>query len=169
MSESVPLYNSILPVAMPGMKVDSMNDNVESHPCGSLPIEFGVVCCKATGRTIAQGGVGDPLGISVHDHLVGSRETFTQYDAVNVLTRGRVWARCTGAGIADGARVYFNTTGGNNGLVTAVVGTNKLLPNATFRSLARTIPPIWPSTTIGGGTIAVVELHYPMSVPPAAP
>lgn len=162
-------YDALQPVAFVGMKVDTMNDNVESWPADS-EILFGCVC------TFGDGGVGGrgtrkvssannppgPIaGIALHDHVIGAfGPGYKQYDAVSVLTRGRVWAAVDESGAAtvqEGEPVAFMA---DTGMVT--VGTGGLAyPFATFRSKAIQIPPVWPSTTLGKCLIAIVELHYP--------
>jgi len=145
--------------AMPGMKADSMDDNVESWACGAAPIGFGLICGRtATGAmTIIPGGPAPLLiGASIHDHVIASRGGYTQYDAVSILTRGRVWCVVDVAtGVADGAPVFYSAATGavNN------TNTNVALVNAVFRSGVASV-----FALLGGApaTVAIVEMHYPL-------
>lgn len=156
-------YNMWQPQAFVGMKADSTDvANVDTFACGTTPIPFGVVVSRtaAAALTVVPGGATNVVGISLHDHLVGSRGSFTQYDAVNVINRGRVWASVLAtAGIADGVAVTYDTA---TGKVSA--GGANALTGAVFRSAAITLPDgtyAWE-----GGTMtalgAVVEFNWPI-------
>jgi hypothetical protein len=163
-------YDELQPIAFVGMKVDSMNDNVESWPSMG-PIPFGCVCtfgdAGVGGRGTRKVGVGNnPVGpvagIALHDHIIGAYGTgYRLYDAVSVLTRGRVWAQVdpVAAPIQEGEPVSFMPDTGF--VTTGAAGGALLMPNATFRSKVISIPPVWPSEVLGACTIAIVELHYP--------
>jgi hypothetical protein len=162
MSQSVTYdpYGYYMPQAFVGMKADSMFDNVDTHPCGEEPIDFGVVVGKVSADTngIGPGAGIRVVGIAIHDHLVGSRERFHHFDAVNVLTRGRVWAKVKEGeedNIADGDPVHFDPETGEVG------ASGTPMSNAVFRSKHIVVPPVWPHATLGSGLAAVVELHYP--------
>lgn len=154
--------------AIPGMKADSMFDNVDSYSARAA-INFGVVV-GSTGTTIKVGASNTNMkGIALHDHLIGSRGGYNENDAVSVLTRGRAWARVAGAGtgIADGAKVFVTTAG----LVQATnAGGGVEMPNAKFRgptvALGSAADVVWGGTA-GNVNCAVVELHDPTYVPPA--
>jgi hypothetical protein len=182
------LYDLYMPPAFVGMKVDTMNDNVESRPAGGN-IPFGRVCnYNNTGaggalgsQQVVSGVAGPPgpaAGIALHDHIIGSfgglvgvpsvtvpPAGYRQFDAVSVLTRGRVWAEVSAlaasANIIFGAPVDYEIA---TGMVTtgAPAGT-AVLANATFRSAPIDIIPIWPSASLGAARIALVELHYPFA------
>src|SRR5215472_9713291 len=121
--------------AFAGMLADA-NDgkNVDTFACGTNPVGFGVVVSRtaAAALTVQVGGA-LPVGITVHDHLIASRGGYTQYDAVSVISRGRVWALCdaTLTGIADGAAVYYVAA---TGAVSATSAGNTAIPRAVFRS-----------------------------------
>jgi len=157
----VPPYNApyFYAQAMPGMKADSMDDNVDTFACGATAIGFGLVVSRtvAAGMTVAPGGTAPlALGIALHDHVIASRGGYTQYDAVSVLRRGRAWCVVDdGTGVVDGAGVFFTTATGK----VNTVGTNVALANAVFRS-----PPASVFDLLGGAAVlvAVVEMHYPM-------
>jgi hypothetical protein len=173
MSGATSVYELIQSTAFAGMKVDSMDDNVDTCPCGGVnEIPFGRVCVfeSANGRRVQLpvDPVPGPLaGITLHDHIIGAYgNVYRQYDAVSVLTRGRVWADVSvmagsAASIAYGNDVAFElATGMVTGIVSAATGA---VINAKFRSGVIAVPPIWPSATLGSGLIALVELHYPFA------
>ena len=79
-------------------------------------------------------GGANPVGIALHDHLIGSRAGYHQYDAVSVLTRGKAWCQVAPgaeAPIDDGIYVGFDPA---TGMVNSTGGA--VLPNAVFRSKA---------------------------------
>jgi hypothetical protein len=155
--------------AMVGMKADSMFDNVDSFACGATSIPFGVVVSSnpANGIIIRPGGtVPNVRGISLHDHLVGSRGHYWEYDAVSTLTRGRVWAKIKAGeaitNMRDGLAVFYDTATGE------ITATGTRLPNAVFRSNAIALPDaaqvVWATGAMQYS--AIVELHHPN--PPTA-
>jgi hypothetical protein len=168
-------YDQLQPIAFVGMKVDSMEDNVESWAAeGDIP--FGCVCNFADATVGGRGTrkvsinntpVGPVAGIALHDHVIGTYGPgYRLYDAVSVLTRGRVWAAVdpVAAPIQEGEPVSYMPT---TGFVTVgAAGGALVIPNATFRSKAYSVPPIWPSNTAGASIIAIVELHYPFYLNP---
>jgi hypothetical protein len=165
MSQTVSPYAAYMAPAFIGMKADSMEDNVESFACAAAGgIPFGVVVGRSVANaiTIQPGnGVGAqiPVGVSLHDHIAGVNGGYLQYDAVSVLTRGRVWARIKSGtvGIADGVSAFFDATTGEF----TVSGTGPIAyPHAVYRSAMITIPVVGMST-YGSGLAAIVELHYP--------
>lgn len=145
--------------AMPGMKADSMDDNVDTFACGATAIPFGVVCGRTAtaALTLAPGGTAPlAVGIALHDHVIASRGGYTQYDAVSVLRRGRAWCVVSDiTGVIDGAAVYFVTA---NGQVNTI-NTNPALTNAIFRSAPAAVFDL-----LGGASvnIAIVEMHHPL-------
>ena len=150
--------------AIIGMKADSMEDNVDTLACDADTIAFGVVVgFSEQGTQKIRTGGERPRGISVHDHLVGSRMSYHRYEPVSTLTRGRVWAKVSNAtGVEDGAAVHYNETTGE----VAASGGSALL-NAVFRSGAISLPDA-AQTAWGAGAMslgAVVELHYPFAEP----
>lgn len=155
-------YSAYQSQAMVGMKADSMDDNVDTF-AAAAPIPVGVVVSRtaAFAQTIQAGGT-TQVGISLHDHTIGSRGGYIQYDAVSVLTRGRVWAKLSSAtNVDDGVYVHYNPADGT----CAATGTK--LMNAVFRSKAASLPD---ATQVVWGTgvttlAAVVELHYPLADP----
>src|SRR4051812_933419 len=161
-------YNAYQSQAMIGMKADSMDDNVDTF-AAAAPIPFGVVVSRvSTANLKVQKGGTAFVGIAIHDHIIGSRAGYIQYDAVSVLTRGRVWAKLKSAvNVQDGAYVGFDATTGEVSAWPAPGGT-KLL-NAVFRSASASLPDaaqvIWGDGTTSLG--AVVELHYPFADPAA--
>ena len=171
MSGAASIYEQLQAIAFTGMKVDSMDDNVDTYPVSGVnDIPFGRVMCFVGPNDNKVQLTADPLpgpiaGISLHDHVIGAfGNVYRQYDAMSCLTRGRVWADVStlagsAASIAFGNNVTFElATGMVTGLVSAATGA---LANARFRSGPINVPPIWPSGTIGSGIIALVELHYP--------
>ena len=146
--------------AMAGMKADSMDDNVETLACGAAAIGFGLVCARSASASqiiVPGGAAGLIAGVTLHDHLIASRGGYTQYDAVSVLTRGRVWAVVdTVTGVVDGAPVYYTAATGavNN------TNTNPAVPHAIFRSAPASVFNMLGGTAVN---VAVVELHYPMA------
>jgi hypothetical protein len=155
-------YSAYQSQAMIGMKADSMDDNVDTF-AAAAPIPVGVVVSRVAPFDLkVQAGGTAMVGIALHDHTIGSRGGYIQYDAVSVLTRGRCWVRLSSAtNVDDGVYVHYNPADGT----CAATGT-KLL-NAVFRSKAASLPDasqvVWGSgvTTLG----AVVELHYPLADP----
>lgn len=151
------LYDNLMNPAFAGMKADSGEDRVESFPVGATPIPFGTVV-----GTNAQGGLvpgpGTKVrGIAIHSHACGAQ--YVQYDCASVMRRGLVWARLTasGAATADGPVSYAaDGTVGNAGA--------NVLPNASFRKS----PTGTVTITTPEGVLALVELHDPMYVAPAA-
>jgi hypothetical protein len=158
---NAPPYNApyFFAQAIPGLIADStMVKNVDSWACDVTNIQFGVVCSRsaAASMKVVPGGT-LPVGISVHDHLIASRGGYTQYDAVSVLSRGRIWAKCdaTLTGIVDGAPLYFVPA---TGAVSATATGNTAIPKAVFRSAPASI-----FDMLGGAAVnvAVVEFNYP--------
>lgn len=163
MSGAYSPYTLYMPPAFVGMKVDSMDDNVESW-AANADILIGTVVTRLTAagtdKKAVQGGAGAILGIALHDHIIASWGMYKQYDAVSVLTRGRVWARVgLATSIKDGTPVYYTAA---DGKVQAVTAGGVLVPHATFRSGVITVPDV--SMATGGIAIAAVELHYPMQI-----
>ena len=155
-------YAFYLSPAFAGMKGDAMDDNVDTFAC-AVPtgFGFGIVVGRTAPhlKTIHIGGT-DPVGISLHDHLIASRGQYMQYDAVSVMTRGRGWCQVLDAdasAVDDGVYVTFDAATGQVGSVT---GTK--LPAAVFRSKAVAVYDITYTNTTN---IALVELHYPFAVP----
>lgn len=146
------IYDDQMEVGFAGMKADSGEDRVESFPVGTAGLGFGLVTgTNATGELVPGAGT-QVRGISVHSHAI-PREAYEQFDCASVMTRGLVWAQVTPAGtVTPGGPVSFAATG-----TVADAGAN-VLANAIFRGA---------SATVTGGTIAVVELHAPFSVPAA--
>ena len=183
MSGSADIYDLIQPKAFVGMKVDSMDDNVDSYPSGGN-IPFGRVCVfDAPGSRIvivspAAVLPGPIAGIALHDHVIGSIGAvvgipalsgwvpgYREYDAVSVLRKGRVWAQVHPAlgiaGIIPGARVSFEAI---TGLVTTGTAGTAAIQNARFRSAPYQVPAIWPSSVLGSALIAEVELDVGQNV-----
>jgi hypothetical protein len=154
-------YAMYMQRALPGMKGDSMDDNVDTFACGPTSFGFGLVVGRTAPHllTVMMGGP-DPVGLSLHDHTIASRGGYTQYDAVSVLTRGRAWCQVTvGAEgpIDDGIYVSYDPA---TGMVSSAAGT--ALPNAVFRSKA---VPFYDINYVNSTFIALVEMHYPLAVP----
>lgn len=153
-------YGLYLQPAFAGMKGDSMDDNVDTFAAGGI-IGFGLVVSRtvAAGKIIAAGGA-IPVGVSLHDHIIGSRNSYIQYDAVSIMNRGKVWCQVgtDTANIVDGAYVAYETATGK--VVFTPTG-NTVLPKAVFRSAPIAVYDITYSTTTN---IALVELHYGLSV-----
>jgi hypothetical protein len=150
-------YGAYLQPAFAGMKGDSAEDNVATY-AASDRIDFGVVVSRteAGKRTVMQGGT-IPVGISVHDHIIGSRNSYIQYDAVSTMDRGKVWVQVGDiANVADGVYVMYDPA---TGMCAAGLGT--LLPNAIFRSEAIEVMDV---TYEIATNIALVELHYGLAV-----
>jgi hypothetical protein len=165
MSATVPQtnpYHMYLQPAYAGMKGDSMDDNVDTFACFSVPIPFGVVVGRTAPHLLTvQPGGADPVGISLHDHTVASRGSYTEFDAVSTLTRGRAWCKviaADAAAIEDGIYVTFDPATGEVGSATGTP-----LPNAVFRTKAIDVYDITYTTTT---PIALVEMHYPLAVGP---
>jgi hypothetical protein len=146
--------------AMPGMKGDSMEDNVETFACGAVAIGFGLIASRTAANSIiiAPGGTTNFVGISLHDHLIASRGGYTQYDAVSTLTRGRAWCVVGGAttGLLDGAPVYVLA----NGQVSAISTGNTLLLHSIFRTASASVFDLLGGTAVN---VALVEMHYPLA------
>src|SRR3954464_13846056 len=155
-------YNAYQSQAMIGMKADSMDDNVDTF-AAAAPIPVGVVVSRVAPADMkVQAGGAAMVGIALHDHIIGSRGGYLQYDAVSVLTRGRVWAKVSSAtNVADGVYVHYDPATGEVGT------TGTKLVNAVFRSAAVSLPDVnevvWGDglTSLG----AIVELHYPLADP----
>jgi hypothetical protein len=146
---------------MIGMKADSMDDNVDTF-AAAAPIPVGVVVSRVAPADMkVQAGGAAMVGIALHDHIIGSRGGYLQYDAVSVLTRGRVWAKVSDAtNVEDGTYVHYDPA---TGMVAAGTGTK--LINAVFRSKAVPLPDV-NQVVWGDGTSplgAIVELHYPFA------
>ena len=155
-------YGLYLQPAFAGMKGDSMDDNVDTFACGAgLLIGFGLVVGRtAPALLTVQAGGPTPVGISLHDHIIGSRNSYVQYDAVSVMNRGKVWCQVADpTNILDGVYVQYEAT---TGKVQAGTGAGfNALPKAIFRSSAIAVYDITYTTTTN---IALVELHYGLSV-----
>lgn len=154
-------YGLYLQPAFAGMKGDSMDDNVDTFACGATPFGFGLVVGRTAAAALTvQAGGATPVGVSLHDHLIGSRNSYVQYDAVSVMNRGKVWCQVgtDTANIVDGAYVAFETATGK--VVFTPTG-NTVLPKAIFRSAPIAVYDITYTTTTN---IALVELHYGLSV-----
>jgi len=152
-------YANYMAPAFIGMKADSMDDNVDTFACGAANVDVGVAVKRtaASALTVANGAsVTLGVGISLHDHIIGYYGTYRQYDAVSVLTRGRVWAAVSDAtGVADGVACKADPTTGKF-LTTGTVAV--AVTNAVFRSAAISLLNVDGVTTTLG---AVIELHNP--------
>lgn len=154
-----PPYNApyFFAQAIPGLIADSTDvKNVDTFACGATAIGFGLVCSRngAASMTVVPGGA-LPVGISVHDHLIASRGGYIQYDAVSVLSRGRIWAALLNTtGILDGAPVFFDAATGK----VNTTGSGTAIPKAVFRSAPASIFDL-----LGGAAVnvAIVEFNYP--------
>jgi hypothetical protein len=136
-----------------------MEDNVETF-AATAPIGFGLVVGRtAPHQLTVQAGGADPVGISLSDALIASRGGYTQYDAVSVMTRGRVWCQAADptAAMEDGIYAFYDPATGK----VAMAGTQ--IPNAVFRGKAVAVYDITYTTTTN---IVEVELHYPLAVGP---
>ncbi len=153
-------YGAYLQPAFAGMKGDSAEDNVATYAASDF-IGFGLVVGRTAhgAKTIAVGGT-MPVGISVHDHIIGSRNSYIKYDAVSVMDRGKVWVQVDDAtNIEDGVYVSYDPA---TGICTAGgVGGGTLLPNAIFRGQAIEVMDI---TYEIATNIALVELHFGLAV-----
>jgi len=150
-------YANYMAPAFIGMKADSMDDNVDTFACGSVNVDIGVAVQRtAAGALTCKNGASATLGVgvSLHDHIIGYYGTYRQYDAISVLTRGRVWvALADGTGVADGAAAKADPTTGKFSTTGTLAVTN-----AVFRSGPISLLNIdGVNTTLG----AIVELHYP--------
>jgi hypothetical protein len=164
MSQSVTAgpYHAYQGQAIIGMKADSMDDNVDTF-AAAAPIPVGVVVSRVAAFDMkVQAGGTAMVGIALHDHIIGSRGGYIQYDAVSVLTRGRVWAKVKDAtNVEDGVYVHYDPATGEVGT------TGTKLVNAVFRSKAVPLPDV-NEVVWGDGTSplgAIVELHYPLADP----
>lgn len=159
-------YGLYQPIAFPGMKATSMEDQVDTWACSTDgSIGFGLVVSRKPPPAVHQctlgGAAGLAVGISVHDHVVQLFGGYNPYSAVSVMTRGRVWAQVsdTGTGIAEGAAVNYASATGK--VTAAAVATGIVaLKNATFRGPAFNFTDYTTGTTV---VIADVELHYPFA------
>jgi hypothetical protein len=152
-------YAAYLNVAFAGMKGDSTEDQVATFAAASN-IGFGLVVGRTAAHLLTvQVGGANPVGISLHDHLVASRGTYTQYDAVSVLEKGKAWCQVTPAdasAVDDGIYVFADPATGMVGTLTGAA-----LPKAIFRSKAIDVYDITYTTTT---KIALVELAYGLAV-----
>jgi hypothetical protein len=166
---TIDLYDRLQTTAFPGMKADSMNDNVESWACGQFPIQFGVVCGFTPTWTnqnrlnsVFPGENIYYAGITLHDHLVGSRGVYVEGDTVNVLTRGRVWAKVHENANADDiinhGPAFFHPSTGE--IMDRRIS-NPSLHNATIRTRVVTVPPMLEIAPGPPIRVVLVELHYP--------
>lgn len=143
-----------LPPAFAGMIADSMfTDKVTvaagtAHPYGTV-----IATVAATGVSALPVGTNVVEGICIHDHRGGHFGVtgYTQYNAMSVMRRGRIWALASGACTKDAVAKYDAATGI---FADAAVTT---LPQAKFLTEALTIP------GVDGGSqmIVLVELHSP--------
>lgn len=151
------MYEDLMDVGFPGMKADAGDDRVETFPVGAAGVGFGVVVGTAADGTLVAGAGTRVRGISVHSHAVrgvvvdGDTVGYAATEACSVMTRGHIWAAATGTVTVDGP-VSFGADGRVSDAGTA-------LPNAMFRG---------PAISTAYGTIALVELHAPFAVAPAA-
>lgn len=151
-----------MPAAFPGMKAEAVNDTVESWACGNIDIPFGVVCSYSpTSATDYRNGIIRPghgthyVGISLHDHLIAAKQIYKRGDAVNIMVKGKCWAKLHDDADANlifpHQPVFFSF---NTGEILDP-GAPPSLSNTSIRSLVRSVP-----TFNGTLRIVMVELDF---------
>ncbi|MEN5338915.1 hypothetical protein ABE583_02830 [Stenotrophomonas sp. TWI143] len=152
------MYEDYQSRAFAGMKGDSGDDRVESFPVGAAGLGLGLVTGTDASGVLVAGAGTKVRGISLHSHTINGAG-YVQYDCASVMTKGHVWAQVAagGAVTVDGP-VSFAADG-------RVANAGTALPNAVFRSgIVAVTDPAGVSSNV-----ALVELHNPFAVPPAAP
>lgn len=137
-------YGDLMDIGFAGMKADSGDDRVETHPsAGDIP--FGAFVSVKDGKVVA-GAAGNPIiGVAVHSHAV-TGSGYVQYDPVSVMTRGLIWAR---AAETDDSKSYSQVTINDKGEVDS--NGSYSIVHAVMRD----------ARTVNGGRIVLVELHAP--------
>jgi len=144
--------------AFAGMLADTNRQkHVKTLPSGSATqLRFGIVVHELAGKAVLPSVASSvPAGITVHDHIDAVKGGYDQYDAVNVLDSGTIWARVTNAGtVTKGGPVSYASDG------TVSDGGANLFPNALFESGA---------ISMGGGfdetpvVLAQIRLGHPLA------
>ncbi len=147
--------------AFAGMIADAMFTDKVTVPCGAAPQPFGTVVASVTATGISALPIGANVieGVAIHEQQIGSKrgaagDTYTQFDAMSVMKRGRIWARASGACTKDAVAKYDAATGvfADSGAAT--------LPNARFLSANLTIPAVQAGVD-APHQVVLVELHAP--------
>lgn len=147
------LYDKMMDPAFPGMKGDSGDDRVESFPVGANTLEFGIVAGTDAGGLLVAGPGTKVRGLTLQSHCHLSK--YVKGDSASVMRRGLAWVTVTAGGaVTNDGVVKFAADG-----TVADAGANTL-PNAAFRS--------GKVTRNDGTIIALVEMHSPVAVAPAA-
>jgi hypothetical protein len=154
-------YDSTMDLApaFPGMIADAMFTDKVTVPCGAAPQPFGTVVASvpATGVSVLPIAANSIEGIAIHEHQIASKrvggDTYTQYDAISVMRRGRIWARASGACTKDAVAKFDPATG-----IFADSGSATLV-NAKFLNANLTVVAIAPGEATS--QIVLVELHSP--------
>lgn len=95
------MYEDQMDPAIPGMKVDSGDDRVETFAAGA-PIPFGRVVASDPDEIVGlpAGAYTLMRGAALQTH---TRAAYGQFDAVSVLTQGLAWLECASDAALDGA------------------------------------------------------------------
>jgi hypothetical protein len=150
--------NYDLPPGFPGLIYDSMFTDKVTVPAGNFNHKFGtaVGIVPATGVSVLPVGT-TPVGIAIHDHNKSggyvTQDGYVQYDAMAVMSRGRIWAAAGGACTKEGPARYDPATGVFSDAGTAI------FPGARFKSSAVTVVGIMPGDA--AQSIVIVELGHP--------
>ena len=148
-----PVYDDRMDVAYAGMKADLGYDDVETYPAAGN-IRPGVIVGDTTDERIVAGPGTRIRGLALHTHTIPREGGYREYDAVSVMRERRAWALVSAGGaVTKDGPVKCAADG-----TVADAGTTAV-PNAVFRSGA---------VEVSGGKIALIELHAPFAVAPAA-
>lgn len=152
-------YNQYMGVAFAGMKVDSMDDHVESFSVEDGPIGVGLAVIAGTdpARQVALAGTagGKFRGVTLFPGtLTQDADGVVAYPdkaTASVLRKGKVWVPVTAAVAIDGVAFFDNgSTPGSEGQFNSVDdGTTDAVPGGVFR------------TSTSGAGLAVLELNLP--------
>jgi len=149
-----PVYDDRMDVAYAGMKADLGYDDVETYAAAGN-IRPGVIVGDTTGDRVVAGPGTRIRGLALHTHTIPREGGYREFDAVSVMRVRRAWALVTtGGAVTEDGPVKCAA----DGTVSDVGAT--AVPNAVFRSGA---------VDVAGGKIALIELHAPFAVAPAAP
>ena len=143
--------------AFPGMIADSGFSDTVTIACGPTPQPFGTVVGEdtATGRSVFP--ITNPKGVALHDHnyagRVGGVDGYTQFDAMSVAQRRRVWGLASGTCSKDQVAKYNPANGTFSDAGTAT------MPNAKFLSANIACVGVRPGEA--AAQMVLVELHSP--------
>lgn len=148
-------YSESMAAAKAGMPANAIPFDADSRICETAAgIAFGVAVGAGSadnGCVVGKGSGKGFVGVTIRDVTLdpADEDTYQQYAAVGVMTKGDIWVT-TGGNVVDGGIVTFNNTTGVLS-ATAADGSNTLVTGARWM------------TTASSGELARLRLTGPLA------